>query len=322
MKKLSALLCLLGWLVPSVTEAQLATTEIAEVKVDFWPEYDRPAVLVLYRIRLLEGTDLSVPVAIPIPAAVGEPHAVAWRDDKGGLLLAQYTRRVEGDRAMLLAHLGSLEGQLEFYTDLAFDGRKRTFRFTWPGGVDVGSLSFQVQQPRGATALHIEPPPARDWQGEDGLGYALVELGRRAPSEEPVVEVSYEKDSSALTAGEAKRSPAPSLPTGSTSAAPEITDAGPATKLQSLPWWLIGLGGIVLGLLGAGAVALALRRREEEAEEPPPPVEQRKKNRKKKGSAKSDSAPGVLYCHECGTKGRKTDTFCMNCGTKLLHPES
>jgi hypothetical protein len=289
---------LVAALVPARVEGQVETTEIEEMRVDLWPEYDRASTLVMYRFRLKPDASLSAPVVVPIPPNVGEPHAVAWRDEKGSLLVAEFSRRTEGERAMVIARLGSREGQLEFYANIDFADRKRSFRFVWPGGVDVGSLSFQIQRPKGATEFRVLPAPNRQWEGEDGLGYALVELGPQKASASPEIDIAYEKESAALSA--AARTPPPAVP-GPTPAAPETR-----TESKSpMPWWFIAAGGVVLGFLVA-AVLYGLR----SAREPAP-------GRKTPSAPPTDSEKPV-FCHECGTKGRRTDSFCMNCGTRRL----
>ena len=290
-RRVLAVAVLASALAPAPLRGQNETTSLEEMKIDLWPEYDRAAALVMYRFRLKVGSDLSAPVAVPVPGNVEDPHAVAWRDDKGTLFVADFTRRVEGQRAMVLTRLGSREGQLEFYSDIEFTGRERSFRFDWPGGVEVGALSFQIQRPRGASEFRVSPEPSRQWEGEDGLTYALVELGPQAVSAKPSIEVRYEKETEALSAPVAP-TPPPSVP--------ESRAESPGTSP-----WLIGVGGVVLGALG-----FALLRALTAARSPAP----------KRESLDEPSAgnPKPIFCHECGTKGRRTDTFCMNCGTRLL----
>jgi hypothetical protein len=273
---------------PAGANGQGETTELEDMKIDLWPEYDRPSTLVMYRFRLKPGADLSVPVAIPIPSNVGEPHAVAWRDDKGSLFVARFTRRDEDERAMVVTQLGSREGQLEFYADIDVRDRERLFRFAWPGGIDVGALSFQIQRPSGATGLRVTPSPNRQWEGEDGLSYALVELGPQAESSKPTIEVRYEKDSAGLSAPPAKAPP------------PPVAPAQSAEPKKSTPSWLVA----ALGMAG-GILVFALLQALSKARARAP------RERASGGSPKS------IFCHECGTEGRRSDSFCMNCGARL-----
>jgi hypothetical protein len=277
---------------------QVETTEVEDLRIDLWPEYDRPSTLVMYRFRLKSGANPSIPVAVPVPSNVGDPHAVAWRDEKGSLFVADFTRRVEGDRTVVLARLGSREGQLEFYADLDIADRKRSFRFVWPGGVTVGSLSFQIQRPRGAAEFRVQPAPNRQWEGEDGLGYALVELGPQKPSSKPSIEIGYEKESAALTAAE-RKPPPPEAPRS----APAVSETR-EEPASPVPWWVLAGGGALLVFLGAAV--LFIRR---DAGAPA--------TKRKTPSERASDGQNPIFCHECGTKCRRTDTFCMNCGTRL-----
>ncbi len=242
-----------------------------------------------------------------MPASVGEPHAVAWRNPQNSLFVADFTRRVEGDRAMVSAQLGSPEGQLEFYSNLTFDGRKRTLRFQWPGGVEVGSLSFQVQQPSGASELHITPAPARQWVGEDGFTYARVDLGRQPPSSTPAIEVTYERDTNALSAPEKPPSPPVEIPRPTSQ--PAASGSAPvAPAASSIPAsWLYALGGL---LMGAGASWLLWSSRVTPKSVAAAPRDEKRKKKQ----------PKVIYCHQCGHQEDPGATFCTECGTRLLTP--
>jgi hypothetical protein len=275
-------------LFPAPVGGQSETRKLEVLEIDLWPEYDRPSTLVMYRFRLTPGARLSDPVVIPLPSGVGEPHAVAWKDDKGALLVAQFTRRKEKDRDVVLARLGSREGQLEFYTEIEIIDRRRTFEFVWPGGVDVGALSFQIQRPSGASGFRVSPDPSREWEGEDGLTYALVDLGPQAASATPRISVQYEKADRVLSAPAPAPAPVP---------APAADSAPAAPKAEPIPGWAIGAGGAILGFLGAFLLYSRGRAK------PPPP--------------KSSEPKNATYCPECGTKSRPTDVFCMECGARL-----
>ena len=160
---------LLAFVFPSVTYAQDATIDHLEIAM--WPEFDQRAVLVIYRFQLSPDSQLPATVSLPIPASAGEPHAVAWRDEAGRLLVADYTREISGEWANILVRIESLEGQLEFYSDLNIAGPSRSFALSWPGDVRVNTLTYEVQQPVGATDLIVDPSPQDQSIGQDGLLY-------------------------------------------------------------------------------------------------------------------------------------------------------
>ena len=276
---------------------QTAAETLDELQIDLWPEYDRPDVLVMYKFRRGAAGNPDALVPLPIPASVGEPHAVAWRDAKGALFVAEFTRVVEGSRAMVSMRLGSPEGQLEFYAPLEREGDRRAYRFQWPGGISVKALSIRIQRPLGARDLNVQPEPSREWQGEDGLAYALVELGPQEPESTPTVEVSYVKDSPTLSAGEAAPPPA-------------ATASPPAPSNDvSIPNWAVALGGLFVALAG-GALLWSSRRPSSRLAERENESEPRKASR---GTA--------IFCHHCGAKAELDHSFCMACGTKLVKPK-
>ena len=92
MQKRLIIFLLLGliFLVP-VAQAQ-GVLRLAELEVDLWPEYDNPGVLVIYKAKLPADVSLPVNVSLKIPAAAGEPFAVAVRQMDGALLNAAFLR--------------------------------------------------------------------------------------------------------------------------------------------------------------------------------------------------------------------------------------
>jgi hypothetical protein len=286
-------------LTPSTAECQWVGS-IEQLEVALWPEYDRQAVLVIYRFRLKPDTRLPTTVALPTPAAVGQPQAVAWRDESGGLLVAESTRNVDGERATILINMPSLEGQLEYYADLTLEGSRRNFLFAWPGGVAADSFSYEVQRPVGVLQLEIKPPPDRQRVGGDGLTYAWVEHGPLEVTERPVIELSYEKESMTLTAQALQ----PSQPSNPSSPEPQVSTNG-----GTLPPWLpAAFGGLVLGLALSWYWWSSRK---------PPDTSHRPRPAKTIQSKEPAAGIGANFCYNCGTKTKSGANFCMSCGTKL-----
>ena len=72
---------IVGWISSLKVEAQ-RNQAIEWLEVVLWPEYDRHAILVVYRAKLVEDTILPAQVRLPMPAIAGEPFAVAWQDEE------------------------------------------------------------------------------------------------------------------------------------------------------------------------------------------------------------------------------------------------
>jgi hypothetical protein len=229
---------------------------------------------------------------------------VAWQDENGGLKVAEFTRTVEGEQATILINMLSLQGQLEFYADLTLEGPKRTFLFSWPGGVSIDAFSYKVQHPVGARGLEITPQPDRQSVGQGGFTYDWLDYGPLAVTETPTIELSYEKESTALSI-EALQQRQPSAPSKST----RQESAGE----EAFPPWLLGIfGGLILGL----AVSWFLW-----SSRKPPEKSEPKRDRKPAKTKKREKKPeknGPSFCHKCGTKAKAGASFCMSCGTKLV----
>jgi hypothetical protein len=75
-------------LVPVSVQAQ-GKLHLSLVSVDIWPEYDRPAVLMIYHITLAPDTVLPASLSLRVPSGA-EINAVAVVDATGNLINAPY----------------------------------------------------------------------------------------------------------------------------------------------------------------------------------------------------------------------------------------
>ncbi len=96
---------------------------LSSSQVQIWPEYDKPSVLVIYQMTLPASTIFPVDLSIRIPAAAGDPNAVAIRQVDGTLLNADYTRQVSGEWATISFTTTASEIQLEYYDPSIRDRR-------------------------------------------------------------------------------------------------------------------------------------------------------------------------------------------------------
>jgi hypothetical protein len=293
---------------PATVAAQ--TTEnaptIQSLQVDLWPEYDRPQVLVIYRIQLAEGSPLPATISVPIPAGAGEPFAVGMGlGAEGRPLLAAYTRQVEGDWATITLETESLLAQVEFYADLTIDGESRQYTFVWPGGVALGSLSYAVQQPIGSTDLAVTPPGSLG-AGNDGMSYVRADLGTLDAASTASVTLAYRRTVPGLSI-EALQPAAPLSPSG-----PEAGSSGLETWLPWLGW--VG-GGLAVILLAGGGYWYGRIGKERASggsrpRRPRPPARCPERD-----VVAYDASP--VYCHKCGTQAGVSDRLCRRCGTGL-----
>jgi len=277
--------------------------EIEHLEVVLWPEYDRPAVLVFYQVQLPGGTSLPTHVELRIPAAVGEPHAVATRGIDGSLVYADYTRQVAEDWAIITVVADSLDVWLEYYDDLKIDGEERNYTFVWPGGVDLGMFAYDVQQPVGATGM-VVTPPGETWTSDDGLLHYRGEFGPQPSSSILSVSLAYIKSTPGLTVE--------MIFPGSSLGRTEATKGGTPDLGTLLPSVLGGVG-IVLLVAGAFLYFRLVR----EGKSAPACRRRRRPARKHAKETRQGIDASLVFCHKCGEQARAGDRFCRHCGIRL-----
>jgi hypothetical protein len=282
----------------SIVPAQDEIT-LSSLEVDLWPEYDRPDLLVIYHATLPPQVSLPVELTFRIPLAAGEPHAVAVKQVDGALYSVNYTRQVSGKWGLITFTATTPQVQLEYYDPrLSKQGEQRHFEYQWSGDYAVDSLIVEVQQPVGASELHLTPSLGITRQGADGLTYVTVEVGAVAKDATFNIQVDYRKSSEALSVENLQIQPS----------APLSQQTPGRVNLSQIVPWLLGALGVLL--LAGGGWWYWHSRQEKGSTHP----------HRRRGSApqKIETSPQEgVYCHQCGKRALPGDRFCRWCGTRL-----
>lgn len=313
-KKLLTFLFLIAILIPSPAASQ-ELIGISNLEVDLWPEYDRPSVLVIYHITLSPGTSLPKEVTFRLPAAVGEPNAVAIRQPDGQLFSIEHQTNVSGEWELITFTATLLEIQLEYYDpQLQLDGSQKTFTFVWPGDYDIEKMSVQTQLPVDASNMQITPGPVTTQTGGDGMTYFYKDIGSVTKDQSFSLKITYQKSSSKLSAESLQvQSSAPLTP--SNTLRDKLEDlfpglfSGSDSTYQILPYVL---GVLALVLIFGGGYWYWRSGRQEQA----PRRRRRSNSTASLGTAAVEEASNI-YCHQCGKRASPGDVFCRSCGTRL-----
>lgn len=243
----SCALALMSFVLVSSAAAAETEPRLASLEVTLWSEYDRPAVLVMLHGRLVPNTALPATVHLPMPVIAGKPHAVAKRTPDGRLVLASHTVSVTGKSAIVNVMTDELEIRLEYYVDLARTDPQRRYVFTWPGGMAIEQVTYEVLQPIGAEGFSVTPP-GRQSVGSDGLTYYLGDLGPKGPNESFSIGVTYTKTTPTLTgvARQQQGAPVGQAP-GGMSPPPAATPSGSG---GATPWLVVMVIGFAVTLAG------------------------------------------------------------------------
>lgn len=285
-------------ILPSAALAQSPLT-LPAVEVDFWPEYDDPGMLVIYRITLPADISLPAQFTLRIPNAAGKPNAVASRQPDGSLVNLNYQQQANGAWSELVITATSPDVQVEYYDPgLKKEQTRRKYVYEWPGDYAVKAFTVQVQEPIGASQLQISPDDfGSGTSGADGLVYYTENIGAIPAGPPFKIQIGYDKPNDDLSTSKLTIQP---------------NGANTPTKSQYstiLPW--------ALGVLGAGLIVGGIvwylngqRARGGSSERA------RHKAARKK-AATVPTAEGYVYCPQCGKRAASGDHFCRTCGAEL-----
>lgn len=276
-----------------------------ELNVSLWPEYDRPGVLVIYRIVLPDNTSLPAELTVRIPASA-TLNAVASLQADGKLLNAPYEQVVKGDWAEISFTTTMPGSQIEYYdASLTRDGKLRKYRYSWPGDYAIDALGIEVQQPLGATNMVTSPDLGSGKTREDSLTYYTANIGSLPQGQEFDLSLQYEKSDETLSA--AGLGVQPSIPVE------DDAEGWRSWLTTALPWVVAALG---LALIVGGGVWY-WRSRKRKAERREPRRRRKPSTAAERATVAAPPAGQPVYCHSCGNRASQGDRFCRTCGTAL-----
>jgi hypothetical protein len=294
------LIALLGLWITQPVQAQ-SNTPLDSLVIQILPEFDRPDVLVIYRLTLATSVSLPAQISLRLPRAAGAPYNVAWEDVDGLLYNLTYTTEVRGDWLQINFTTPSANLQVEYYDPrLEREGQLRKFTFEWNGDFSVQNLVVSVQQPVNAEKMQAYPGFDDGQRLSDGLIYFTNPVGKVDAGTTFKVNVRYEKADDSLTVGMLPVQPAQPL---------DETTPGRTSASGLLPVFILVVGGVLLVVL----VSWFFIRRDREAS----PSARRYRHKRSPAVSVTEETSSVVYCHQCGRRAEVGDIFCRTCGVRL-----
>ena len=290
------------------TRAQTGVETIEQVTVEIWPDYDRPAVLVLITGTLPAGTALPATVNVPLPAEA-DINAVA-RLTIDNQMIDDVQFSVTAGAVSLVAT--EQRFRVEYYMPYESNGDLHTFTYSWAGQTAVSQFEFSIQQPRAAVRINTTPGAETILPGSDGLNYHTFPPQSITPGQPFSVAVEYNMPDPQLTVGTTNPLIADLEPSTTTSGAAANVSPGLA-----IDWPLILTGTGLLLILVAGGWQIALQRGRKSSTPSKPKPRRKPAQQKQPATPVSTARPGSTkanFCTECGAALQRGDRFCRQCG--------
>jgi len=288
------------------------TITLSTLTIELWPEFDRPATLVILKGTLAASVPLPAQLTLHIPAASGGPFAVAAADASGKLLNTQYTTAPSGDTIAINLTTDFPAFHIEYYDPaLTITGDARDYTFQWTADYAVSTATVRVQEPVDARDLTAEPAVDPAGKADFGLNYYSASLGALSAEQSLSFHLRYSKSTSTLSSEVVnKNTPVPL-------ATPTVTQPLPP-RSNLAPILLAAAGGVGLLLISFGVWSFVRNRRETETERP-----RRRRRRVASDGDEPLSEPHLeapapaQFCTQCGQPLLTSDRFCRNCGTPV-----
>jgi hypothetical protein len=325
----AALLGLVLW--PGSVIAQ-STPRLAILTIDVWPEFDRPAsVLVIYRGQLAPDMPLPAQVKVRIPASAGAPSAVAlpqpgsesapvnqWLD-----LVAtkQVTLTRSGDWIEVSFAPISRLFNLEFYDPLNTVTFDRRYTLIWPGDLVADAVAVNVREPLGAANFQSTPALPPGVTDDEGLIAHQWAPGGLAAGQPLTLSLSYRREDK-RTSVEALQlaTPVPTQPP-----VPGVVTASDSS------WLLIVALAVGLALMAGGVLWYARSRRASAFRPYEPKFRHAQGRRSVRTSGgkrprpqprrveipPAETSQDAGFCTQCGKPLRSDDVFCSRCGARV-----
>lgn len=279
---------------PTGGGAPLRNPRLESMQIELWPEFDRPAALVILRGALAADAKLPANVALRIPASSGGPSAMAYSAAPGGNLLnLEHDRSDAKDFITLRFKVPERYFHVEFYDSLATGTPERNYTYAWPGDLAANRLSVVVQEPASSSDFSVLPKLDATATGQDGLRYHSTELGAQEAGKMLPIQVSYKK-ADMRTSAEILQPKAQSNAPAAAAAAPSAGSGDEVTKGVLVFILAVSL------LIGIGMAILWWR------------------ERARSGITRTGSAGS---CTKCGAPRDPEDRFCSKCGARLKQTE-
>jgi len=291
---------------PAFTLQEENPVVISRMEIDLWPDYDRPHVLVMYRIQISNETRLPVRISLRMPAKAISPYKVATRDLDGLLYNLEYSLEPQGSWYQIVMTTSSNELYIEYYDPrIVRNADERNYDFSWICDYPIERLIVKVQEPKNTTGLLISPSMGLgELNISDDLTYYSRDFGPLPTGITFNAEISYTRTSAELSAS--------NLPVAA--ATPFYDNTGFSQTISKAITQVLDnrslvvagsliIAGILLMLVVSFVAGSWIN-----------PFARFSKGNQKPGTLTEDLGTQIQYCPHCGKRVYPGDRYCRGCG--------
>lgn len=271
---------------------------LSQLRVEVWPEYDRPTVLVMYDGTLADATGLPRQVSVLVPTSA--TGIIPTFENADGTLAAEqpFTSVKQADGFTLISYsVKTANYHIEYYDDLVRGGPDKTMDFVFKSPAPADQVTLEIQQPSAATNFVVTPAP-KSTRTESGFTYSVYNFTNVTSGQALTAQAKYYK---------ADQHPSV-LPTSAPDAVPATAPAVSSASTSSTVFIVIAL---VL-LLGVALLGFYIFQQRYRTPSPALSPSRQPRVRKRAGSGKAASA----FCTQCAATLGPEDNFCPKCGAK------
>ena len=309
-KRILILLALaVSLITPAFTLQEENPVVLSRMEIDLWPDYDRPHVLVMYRIQISNETRLPVRISVRMPAKAISPYKVATRDLDGLLYNLEYSLEPQGSWYQVVMTTSSNELYIEYYDPrIIRNGDDRSYDFSWICDYPIERLIVKVQEPKNTTGLLVSPSMGLgELNISDDLTYYSRDFGPLPTGITFTAEISYTRTSAELSAS--------NLPVAA--ATPFYDNTGfSQTISKAITQVLDNRSLVVAGSLIIAGILLMLVV-SFVAGSWTNPFARFSNNKQKPRTIAEDLGNQFQYCPHCGKRVYPGDRYCRGCGNTI-----
>ena len=294
-KKLSVIaIFTLVFLLPGMNQnyANDNLTEVSSLKIDLWPEYYKPMVLVMIDGWIAESVELPIEVRLPVMEG-GSVHMGCSVTSAGAHIHESFKEGTDEDGNYVTFVLRERQFHLEYYYNSFRDTPFRKFDYYFKSPFNIAAVQVEIKEPLGSTGFILNPPSKYSMKNRSGITIHSLNFGKVKIGEEINITAEYTKGD--LVPSNQRN--IKSLPTVDT------------YKLLTILF-----GSILIILSGYAAFRWSSSSSNTDKKHK---KKSKRHNNRQHIMSKSTNQNRINFCFQCGNELKSPFHYCGVCGTKI-----